>query len=90
MYVLNLGEDKRVLSAGVMMPNMNYDGHVIVNRLPDTSDGKWLADYYYKSDKYVYDPLPRLEESENQPSQVDIIEAQVTYTAMMTDTLLEV
>lgn len=24
------------------------------------------------------------------PSQVDIIEAQVTYTAMMTDTLLEV
>ena len=25
-----------------------------------------------------------------QPSQLDIIEAQVTYTAMMTDTLLEV
>lgn len=25
----------------------------------------------------------------NQPSQLDIIEAQVTYTAMMTDTLLE-
>jgi len=24
------------------------------------------------------------------PSQLDIIEAQVTYTAMMTDTLLEV
>lgn len=25
-----------------------------------------------------------------QPSQLDVIEAQVTYTAMMTDTLLEV
>lgn len=25
----------------------------------------------------------------NEPSQLDIIEAQVTYTAMMTDTLLE-
>lgn len=27
---------------------------------------------------------------ENVPSQLDIIEAQITYTAMMTDTLLEV
>ena len=27
---------------------------------------------------------------QNQPFQLDIIEAQVTYTAMMTDTLLEV
>jgi hypothetical protein len=29
-------------------------------------------------------------EPTNAPSQLDIIEAQVTYTAMMTDTLLEV
>ena len=29
-------------------------------------------------------------EPEETPSQLDIIEAQVTYTAMMTDTLLEV
>ncbi len=29
-------------------------------------------------------------EPEEQPSQLDIIEAQVAYTAMMTDTLLEV
>lgn len=29
-------------------------------------------------------------EPEQKPSQLDIIEAQVTYTAMMTDTLLEV
>ena len=29
-------------------------------------------------------------EEEPTPSQLDIIEAQVTYTAMMTDTLLEV
>lgn len=27
---------------------------------------------------------------QNQPFQLDVIEAQVTYTAMMTDTLLEV
>lgn len=30
------------------------------------------------------------EPAESEPTQLDIIEAQVTYTAMMTDTLLEV
>ena len=34
--------------------------------------------------------IPTFPEQEPQPSQLDIIEAQVTYTAMMTDTLLEV
>lgn len=32
--------------------------------------------------------MPEVEETEEQPSQMDILEAQVTYTAMMTDTLL--
>lgn len=35
----------------------------------------------------VPDPEP---EVEPEPTQLDILEAQVTYTAMMTDTLLEV
>lgn len=35
--------------------------------------------------------MPKAEENENaEPTQLDRIEAQVTYTAMMTDTLLEV
>ena len=33
--------------------------------------------------------LPEVEEPVEQPTQLDRIEAQVTYTAMMTDTLLE-
>lgn len=38
----------------------------------------------------VDDPCVVIPESaEEEPSQLDIIEAQVTYTAMMTDTLLE-
>lgn len=40
-----------------------------------------------------WDPLPLPEpepEQEPEPTQLDLIEAQVTYTAMMTDTLLEV
>jgi hypothetical protein len=34
--------------------------------------------------------IPELEDVEAEPTQLDKIEAQVTYTAMMTDTLLEV
>lgn len=34
--------------------------------------------------------IPEPEAVEEQPTQLDLIEAQVTYTAMMTDTLLEV
>ena len=35
-------------------------------------------------------PIPLMPESEPQPTQLDIIEAQTMYTAMMTDTLLGV
>ena len=38
----------------------------------------------------MYVPYPEKEDNEATPSKLDIIEAQVTYTAMMTDTLLEV
>lgn len=33
--------------------------------------------------------IPVIPESESEPTQLDRIEAQVTYTAMMTDTLME-
>ena len=35
-------------------------------------------------------PIPEIPAPEDVPSQLDALEAQVTYTAMMTDTLLEV
>ena len=39
--------------------------------------------------KWTPGEMPEPEpEAEEQPSQMDILEAQVTYTAMMTDTLL--
>ena len=41
--------------------------------------------------KWVPGVMPEPEpEADPKPSQLDVIEAQVTYTAMMTDTLLEV
>ena len=82
-YALNLAEDGRILSA-------TYDKYapinaVLVYALPE----KNIADYIYQNGEFVYEPLPKAE-IDNTPSQLDILEAQVTYTAMMTDTLLEV
>lgn len=36
------------------------------------------------------DSLPKEEDYQPEPTQLDIIEAQIMYTALMTDTLLEV
>ena len=51
---------------------------------------------YCEENSYTYERLPDTPEPEPvpetdlEPTQLDLIEAQVTYTAMMTDTLLEV
>lgn len=48
---------------------------------------------YYSKDGYSYEqapPQPEPEPATPEPTQLDRVEAQVTYTAMMTDTLLEV
>lgn len=82
-YALNLAEDGRILSA-------TYEEYapadaVMVDELPKGN----IADYLYVDGEYIHEPIP-VEPVEEKPSQLDIIEAQVTYTAMMTDTLLEV
>ena len=82
-YALNLDDDGRILSA-------TYEKYapadaVLVEELPEGN----LYEYRHVKNKFVHDPLP-IEPVEETPSQLDIIEAQVTYTAMMTDTLLEV
>ena len=55
------------------------------------ADEKFCSSYC-EANGYTYeeDILPEPEPVEPEPSQFDRIEAQVTYTAMMTDTLLEV
>lgn len=100
MYALNLSEDNRILSACVVLPSgydeeenpiyeivdNKYHGMPIVRTLPDGN----VSNYLFVDGEYVYDPLPSLNEINDKPSEFDILEAQVTYTAMMTDTLLEV
>lgn len=48
---------------------------------------------YCETNGYTYELIPEPEPKqalESEPTQLDRIEAQVAYTAMMTDTLLEV
>lgn len=84
MYALNLNEEKRILSACVVLPNGDYTGMPMVDTFPEGN----IADYLYIDGQYVYSPLP-VEPAVEQPTQLDRIEAQITYTAMMTSTLLE-
>ena len=83
-YALNLAEDGRVLSA--TFEKYAPDGSVLVDELPEGN----LADYLWQDGIFVYDPLPEPEPVPEEPTQLDRVEAQVAYTAMMTDTLLEV
>ena len=82
-YALNLAEDGRILS--VTFEKYAPEDAVLVDELPEGN----VADYRYVDGAYVHDPIS-VEPVEEKPSQLDIIEAQVTYTAMMTNTLLEV
>lgn len=85
MYILNLAGDNRILSVGKAIEGRDYSGKVVVNTLPD----KDVTDYYYKDGKYEYSPIERPEQ-ETVVSRFDAVEAQVIYTAMMTDTLMGV
>ena len=82
-YALNLSNENRILSA--TFEKYASADMVLVDALPEGN----IADYLYVNGGYIHDPLPAVE-VEPQPSQLDVIEAQVVYTAMMTDTLLGV
>ena len=83
MYALNLDKDNRVLS--VTFDEFAPADQPRVNELPEGD----ISEYLYINGEFIHDPLPVVE-PEIMPTQLDMIEAQVTYTAMMTDTLLEV
>lgn len=72
-YALNLGEDGRILSAWVVLPNGNYDGMPIVNELPEGN----VADYRYVDGEYIYDPLSEPEVPETKPTAQDDTDAML-------------
>ena len=62
MYALNLSESGRVLSA--TFRKYAPSGAVFVNELPDGN----ISDYLYIDGSFVYDPLPKQETPEDNPS----------------------
>lgn len=80
-YAMILDEDKRV--SYVTFEKYATEDAIIIDALPKGD----VTDYKYIDGEFVYDPMP---EPEEMPTQLDRIESQVAYTAMMTDTLLEV
>ena len=82
-YALNIDEDGRILS--VTYEEFASDGMPIVEELLDAD----MADYRYVNNEYVYDPIQK-PELKDTPTQLDRIEAQLAYTAMMAGTLIEV
>lgn len=52
----------------------------------DTENNPW--DYKYENNEFVLDPI-EIPEPIPTPSQLDRVEAQTMWTALMTDTLLE-
>lgn len=52
MYALNLGADKRILSA--TSEKYASKGMVFVDKLPDGD----ISDYLYINGNYVYEPVP--------------------------------
>lgn len=87
-YALNLADDGRILSA--TYEQYAPDEAVVVEQLPtgETEAEQNIHNWLYQNGGYVYDPL-HVEDPAKAPTQLDRIEAQVAYTAMMTDTLLE-
>lgn len=79
-YALNLAEDGRILS--VTFAKYATADAAIVDSLPEGD----ISEYRYLNGEFIPAPLQKAQE---EPTQLDRIEAQLIYTAMMTDTLLE-
>lgn len=81
MYALKLDDCCRILH--VTTEAFATEDHIIVEQLPEGD----TSEYRYENGEFVFDPQ---EKTVSEPTRLDTIEAQITYTAMMTDTLLEV
>ena len=67
-YALNLAEDKRILSACVVLKNGNYEGMPLVDVLPEGN----LYEYRYVDGEYIHDPLPEPEQPDPIPEETSV------------------
>lgn len=76
-YALNLAEDGRILS--VTFEKFAVKEMPIVDSIPEGD----VSQYRYENSEFIYDP-ESVEEIKELPTQLDRIESQVAYLAMMT------
>lgn len=71
MYVLNLDDNMRILSAWDKLPLADYGDRPIVDVLPDGN----LYEYRYVNGEYIHEPLPAPGEGEKPLTQEERITA---------------
>ena len=67
-YSLNLGEDGRILSVCVCLPEQTYEN--VVNSFPDGD----VTEYRYVGGEYVYDPLPKPDPELQEPTADELLD----------------
>lgn len=82
MVALNLGADGRVLSVCTVLPTTPAS----MPRVDDFPES--VTDYRFVDGEFVYDPIPEPEPEPETTDRLDVIEAQVLYTALLTETLI--
>lgn len=85
MYVLNLDEDMRILSAWDKLPLADYGDRPIVDVLPDGN----LYEYRYENGEYIHDPLPAPEEEEKPLTQEERIKTLENQNETLLQCILE-
>lgn len=78
MYVLNIGENQRIMSAWNVIPGADYGDRPIVDEMPDGN----LPDYRYVDGEYIYDPLPVTEEETKLTQEERITALEEALTAI--------
>lgn len=88
MIFIKTNDDKRITCVTTYRPNMVcYEDEIELESLPNGITLNNVHDYLYIDGEFIYDPVPVVIIEE--PTVYDKLEAQVLYTAMMTDTLME-
>ena len=100
-YALRLAKDQRISYACRVLPKGNYTNMILVDELPKgrVVDYKYIDNSYVYEPidnssqievdipSHIQDKIQKRQEkmSSAKPSQLDVIEAKLTYIAMMTD-----
>jgi len=88
MYAINLDDNDRILRATIQQ--FADSESILVDSLPtgQTAKEQDITNWLYQGGQYVYspkaDPTPPPE-----PIDIDRLDAQMLFTAMMTDTLMQ-